>query len=188
MATYSSEYQDNLRRAIRDIKALDPLVTTLALTEKLNKRFNHSFDRRYIKKLEGKVSRQLMVEVDRTQIEQRLSAIRENYRAVSEPLRDIIYWNPDDHPGERKPAKKDVIEAVKTLVMLDIAVFNAETAHGLYKKTPQELANVVHYEPLPPEVRAVVIAAWVRGGLVPQATTERMVPLQIQASTDGATT
>ena len=34
------------------------------------------------------------------------------------------------------------------------------------KKPITELAKEVHYEPLPGEVRAVVIAAWQRGGLL----------------------
>jgi hypothetical protein len=175
MATYSSEYEENLRRTIRDLKALDPLITNIALTEKLSKRFNHSFDPRYIKRLSGKVSRQTLIELDRTQIEQRLKFTQENYRMVRERLCEIIYWNPDDHPGERKPANKDVIEAGKNVVMLDIAVLHAEIANGLYKKPIEEIAKTIHYEPLPGEVRAVVIAAWQRGGLLPKAAVEEMV-------------
>jgi hypothetical protein len=64
MATYNSTYEANLRRAIRDIKELDPLITNLALAERLSEKFNHSFDRAYITKLANKVDRQLMVEID----------------------------------------------------------------------------------------------------------------------------
>ena len=71
MATYSQTYEENLRRTIRDIKALDPLITNVGLTEKLSKHFNHSFDPRYIKKLSSKVDRQVMVEADRAKIEER---------------------------------------------------------------------------------------------------------------------
>jgi hypothetical protein len=38
------------------------------------------------------------------------------------------------------------------------------------------LAKDVRYEPLPPEVRTAVIAAWTRGGLLPEAAIEQMVP------------
>jgi hypothetical protein len=38
------------------------------------------------------------------------------------------------------------------------------------------LAREIHYEPLPPEVRTIVIAAWTRGGLLPSATIGTMVP------------
>jgi hypothetical protein len=113
----------------------------------MQQRFNHSFDTRYIAKPAKKVDRALLAEVDRTQIKQRLTGIRENYRAVRQRLHDIIYWNADDHPGERKPANKDVIEAAKNIVMLDLAVLNAELANGLYKKPITEIAKAFTYEP-----------------------------------------
>ena len=34
----------------------------------------------------------------------------------------------------------------------------------MYKKPVEVLAREIHYEPLPPEVRTIVIAAWTRGG------------------------
>jgi hypothetical protein len=44
------------------------------------------------------------------------------------------------------------------------------------------LAREIHYEPLPPEVRTIVIAAWTRGGLLSAATGERMVPVEPEAT------
>jgi hypothetical protein len=151
MATYSSEYEENLRRVIRDLKAFDPLITNIALTEKLSKRFNHSFDPRFIKRLSDKVGRQTLVELDRTTIEQRLKFTHENYRMVREKLCEIIYWNPDEHPGERKPANKDIIEAAKSIVILDIAVLHAEVSNGLFKKPIEAMAAEIRYEPVPTE-------------------------------------
>ena len=60
--------------------------------------------------------------------------------------------------------------------MLDLALLKAEIDNGLYKKPVEALAREIRYDPLPPETRAVVIAAWVRGGLLPKATIEGMVP------------
>jgi hypothetical protein len=50
----------------------------------------------------------------------------------------------------------------------------------MYKKPIDVLAREVHYEPLPPEVRAVFIAAWSRGGLLPKATIQQMVPAKTE--------
>jgi hypothetical protein len=47
---------------------------------------------------------------------------------------------------------------------------------GMYKKPIDALAKEIHYEPLPGEVRAVIIAAWTRGGLLPRAAIEKMMP------------
>ena len=42
-------------------------------------------------------------------------------------------------------------------------------------------------EPLPGEVRTVIISSWVRGGLLPKSVIEQMVPaLPTHAATDGA--
>ena len=35
----------------------------------------------------------------------------------------------------------------------------------MYKKPVEMIAREIHYEPLPDEMRAVIIASWKRGGL-----------------------
>ena len=63
--------------------------------------------------------------------------------------------------------------------MMDLALLQAEAAAGLYKKPIEVLTREIHYEPLPPEVRMVIIAAWKRGGMLPMATVEEIVPARI---------
>jgi hypothetical protein len=75
-------------------------------------------------------------------------------------------------------ANRDVNEAAKNIVMMDLAILQAEAAAGMYKKPIEVLAREVHYEPLPNEVRAVVIAAWIRGGLLPKAVIQKIVPIK----------
>jgi len=102
-----------------------------------------------------------------------LQVAREKFRLASERLLHIILWQPDaDNPLSRQPLNKDVIDAAKNFAMLDLALVQAEIANGLYKKPIEQLTEEVHYEPLPAEVRTVVIAAWQRGGLLPKATVE----------------
>jgi hypothetical protein len=60
--------------------------------------------------------------------------------------------------------------------MLDLAILQAEAAAGMYKKPIEVLSREVHYEPLPSEVRTIVIAAWTREELLPRAAIEQMVP------------
>jgi hypothetical protein len=71
---------------------------------------------------------------------------------------------------------RDRVEAAKTVVMLDLALLKAEIETGIYKKPIEVLAKEIRYDPLPDDVRTVIIAAWSRGGLLPAATIERMVP------------
>lgn len=55
-------------------------------------------------------------------------------------------------------------------------ILQAEAAAGMYKKPVEVLAREIHYGPLPGKVRAVVIAAWQRGGLLPKEAVEKFVP------------
>jgi hypothetical protein len=58
-------------------------------------------------------------------------------------------------------------------------------AAGMYKKPIELLAKGIHYEPLPPGIRAIVIAAWQRGGLLSATTVERIVPTSLMDTKDG---
>jgi hypothetical protein len=168
-----------IRRAIRDARALDPLINVSALQRTLEKKFQRTFARDYVGRLLHKVAREGLMEADRTQIEERLAQTRENYRLIRERLLKIVYWTPESAAkGIKPPFHAEIIDAAKTIVMLDLALLKAEIDNGLYRKPVEALAREIRYEPLPPEVRTVVIAAWQRGGLLPAAMVEGMVPMQ----------
>ena len=178
----SPTYEVRIKREIRDAIAIDPIATVPELVERLNKRLNHSFDPRYIKKLRDKVSKQLIVESDRTSLEDRMRITKENYRISREALLKIL--NPPE--GERQAPARDRVEAAKALVMLDLAVFKAEIETGMHTKPIEEMAKAIQYDPLPDEVRLLVIAAWKRGSMLPEHTIEQMVPaLPMHATTHG---
>lgn len=169
--------EEKIRRTIRDARARDPLITVVGVQDELQHKLNRTFDRKYLKKLYEKVARESRVELDRMQIEQRMSFTRENYRMMREELLKIVYWTPDDNlQGMPKPLAKDRIEAAKNVVMMDLALLNAEIANGMYKKPIEVLAKEIHYDPLPDDVRIVVIQSWRNFGLLPEATIQEMVP------------
>ena len=128
---------------------------------------------RYTKRLRDKVTRQLVVESDRMQIEQRMTITRENHRISRDAPLQII-------PSHA--SSKDRVEAAKALVMLNLAVFKAELETGIFKKPVDATATEFQYDSLPNEVRTVVIAAWSREGLLPRAAIEQMVPTKEPAS------
>jgi hypothetical protein len=163
-----------LRREIRDARALDPLISVSALEQRLEKKFDRGFSYRYIAKLADKIARQALIEADRTQIEERLAFTRENYRMVREQLMKIVCWQPEY--GGKKPWHSEVTEAGKAIVAMDLAILKAEIDNGLYKRPIEAIAREIRYEPLPDDIRAVIIASWKRGGLLPAATIEGMVP------------
>jgi hypothetical protein len=169
--------EEEIRRVIRDERAKDPLITVGRLEKALEAHFNRGFAYNYVAKIADKVAREGLIEVDRTQIEQRIAFTRENYRMMREELLKIVYWSPETAPdGVPKPLARDRIEAAKNVVMMDLALLQAEAAAGMYKKPIDVIAREFQYEPLPPDVRMVIIAAWKRGGMLPAAAIEEMVP------------
>jgi hypothetical protein len=60
--------------------------------------------------------------------------------------------------------------------MMDLALLSAEIANGMYKKPVNALAQEIHYEPLPEDMRIVVIRSSKIFGMLPRAAIEKMVP------------
>jgi hypothetical protein len=173
-------FEQKIRSQILDELAIKPVITMTALKERIENVFGRGFGYEYIRILVYKVRNEIVVEIDRTQIEQRMAFTRENYRLMREELLKIVYWKVGD--PDPKPLARDKIEAAKNVGMLDLAILNAEAAAGMYKKPVEALAREFRYDPLPPEVRAVVVAAWIRGDMLPKATVEAMVPIASQAA------
>jgi hypothetical protein len=152
--------EQEIRRAIRDERARDPIIPITKLQENLERRFCREFKRTYLTKLCNKVARQTMVEIDRAKIEERMAFTRENYRLMREELLTIVYWNRNTaDEGAPRPQARDVVEAAKTIAMLDLAILKAEIETGMYKKPIEAIAKEIRYDPLPDDVRTVIIAA-----------------------------
>ena len=177
-------FEEKIRHEIRDELAKKPTLTMTALKENIEKTFGRGFDATYIRRLTGKVRNEIVHDVDRATIEPRLAELRENYRVMREELLKIVYWNPLTHDmaGLPKPLARDRVEAAKSVVMLDLAVLNAEAAAGMFKKPIDAIVKEYQYEPLPDEVRAVIVASWKRGGLLPAAVIDKMVPSRPEAT------
>ena len=170
-------FEDKIRHSIRDELAKKPTITMTGLKEQLEKEYGRDFHHSYVRKLVGKVRNEINYEIDTAKIEPRLAFTRENYRMMREELMKIVYWKPENNEvGLSKPLARDRVEAAKSVVMLDLAILNAEAAAGRYKKPVELLAKEIHYDPLPEEVRIVVIQSWKNFGTLPAAAIEEMVP------------
>jgi hypothetical protein len=170
-------FEEKIRQSIRNELAKKPTVTMLALKEQMQKEFGRDFHFSYLRKLVGKVRNEISYEIDTARIEPRMAEMRENFRVMREKLLEIVYWTPEDHrEGMPKPLARDRVEAAKSVVMLDLAILNAEAAAGMYKKPIADIAKQFQYEPLPGEVRVAVIAAWQRGGLLSADKIDHIVP------------
>ena len=63
--------------------------------------------------------------------------------------------------------------------MLGLALLNAEIANGMYKKPAEVLAKAIPYEPLPPDMREVIMRRCRNFDMLPPATVEQMVPARL---------
>src|SRR3984893_224199 len=144
-------FEQKIRHSIRDELAKKPTITMVRLKEQLEKEYGRDFHHTYIRKLVGKVRNEISYEIDTAKIEPRLAFTRENYRMMREALLQIVYWTPENGtPGVPKPLAKDRVEAAKSVVMLDLAILNAEAAAGMPKKPIELLAKEIDYEPPAP--------------------------------------
>ena len=101
-------------------------------------------------------------------------AVRRNATPASRTSRgsrDQFKFKADSVPG---PLARDRIEAAKNIVMMDVALLNAEIKRHVQeaRRNPRR----IRYEPLAPDVRAVIVQSWRNFGLLPAAPIEEMVP------------
>jgi hypothetical protein len=74
----------------------------------------------------------------------------------------------DNQVGLPKPLARDRVDPAKAVATLDLALLKAEIECRIYKRPIEDIAKDFPYEPLQGEVRAVIIAAWQRGGMLPR--------------------
>ena len=67
-------------------------------------------------------------------------------------------------------------DELRSEAMLEL---KAEIEPGMHKKPIELLARDIRCEPLPPEIRMVIIAAWQRGRFLPRATIEQKMPSKL---------
>lgn len=174
MPARKPEVEDTIKRAIRDAKAIDPLITRDKLLDTLEKKFNHTFDHRYIAKLSDKVFRQVREEANHKAVEHRLTEIRETFRIGRSKLMQIIYWD-SSNTSMKQPFAEEVVKAVHALVQLDLAILNAELDAGLYRKDAETIKEELRYKPLPGEIREQIVLTYRRWGRLPMLEVEEIV-------------
>lgn len=70
--------EEEIRRIVRDERAKDSLISVSGLEHALEKHFNRGFSHQYVSKIADKVSREGLIEMDRTRIVKRMTFTREN--------------------------------------------------------------------------------------------------------------
>jgi hypothetical protein len=171
-------FEDKIRAEVRLALAKSPTLSMTALKEHLEKVFGRDFHFSYLNKIVGKVMGEARNDIDRAKINNRLIQLRQTHQVARERLLKVLYWTEDDK-DLKKPLTRDIVEAAKNIVMLDIAVLNAEVANGLYKNLDDAAgAGAVRYPALPSEQRQHIVSAFQKWGMLPPGTVQRLVAEQ----------
>lgn len=123
-----------LRRAIRDAIALEPLIDTRSLTLVVSKRVRRDVSRNYVMKLLRKVRGEMKYEMDNVDVVKRITEIRDRFRLLSHELARIAFWQPGSTPGDRGPSMREKTTAINSLVKLDQTLLAIEMDAGIYRR------------------------------------------------------
>jgi len=166
--------EEKIKRAIRDILVVDPLISITKLQDTLFEKGYRSangtiLDWRYIQKLKQKVHRATIEQTDRTKVSERMTEMKERYRLMLERLMRIVYYNDEmKKEGFNPPSIREQINAINSIIRLDVTLFNSELDAGLFERHLGTLEVEQRNRPLPPELKAVMLKAFVNWGIVPK--------------------
>ena len=165
MGAYSDAKQEYHKSRIRDIMILKPSASVEGIQRSLEQ---SSMDplvlhRDYIRKLTKKIKKERIVKIDRADIKERISSMRETYELVSEQMWRILLDGTADGKG-RVAAGKVIVDAQKILL-------EAEMTAGVYDRKPLTIAidhtgTVEHIHRLDPEIKAPIMKALENYGII----------------------
>lgn len=155
MPKLSHAHETEIRRAIRDSIALDPLFSLKSLLGILEKRFNHAYDHEYIARLLKKVHAEATPNLDRQQVSDRLRKVRETMRLGQENLLKLAYGQANN--GGMISAR-DRIAAWRAVALLEKLQLDAELDLRIYERTsPIGEMDAFRSRAIPAEIREIML-------------------------------
>lgn len=156
------EKEEILKTTIRNVIALNPLVSIRKMQELVEHNTGHSISDKYLSRLMQKIRRKAIIESDRKKISERLSEVREKYRVLMEDLARTIYWKPEflNQYGTQAPSNKERIMAMKLLAQMELALFKVELDVGTFENRQLAVSEMLQQGILPAELHEQVIGVF----------------------------
>jgi hypothetical protein len=173
--------EESLKLAVRDIVGRNPLIAVRALQNELKERGfitaqGNPLDWQYVAKVVRKLNREKAVAVDTQKASERIAITKERYRLMVEVLWRIIDWK-DEYVEKYRlmpPKPSDVINAVDTLIKLDIAILKCEMDLGIFdRKLGTMDLNVYRAVPLNPDKAKLIVGAFGAWGITLDVPVQR---------------
>jgi hypothetical protein len=172
-----NQQEDKIKRAIRDIVTIDPLISITKLQDALfDKKFktaqNTPLDWHYVSKLRNKIHRQSVEAVSQQTAVTRIAEFKERYRLVFERLLRIAFYSDElKKEGMQPPSYRDQIVALNSIIKMDLSIFNAELDAGIFERHLGTLEIEKRAQPLPIELKEAMMKAFRNWGLIPTENT-----------------
>jgi hypothetical protein len=169
----SAEQEHQLKLAIRDEVAKNPVISVLQLQGALHKRGfktaeGNPLHWHYLAKLVRKLNRERAMAVDAQKINERLAITKERYRVIIEKMWKIIDYKFSyiESDGLYPPDADQIMKAANTIIKLDLAILKAEMDAGIFdRKLGSVDVNVYRAVPLDPELAERIAAGFKRWGI-----------------------
>lgn len=156
------QQEAHLRETIRDALALDPLMTVRRLQVIVKSNTRRTISDKYLMKLLHKVRREIVIQSDNKKLTARLAEVRERHATLRKQLLRIAYWSPvgsADH-GITRPRASEQINAIKTVVQMDLDLLKTELEIGIYEDRRTALEEMLREGLLPQELHEQVVGVF----------------------------
>lgn len=155
MPKVSESNELEVRRAIRDAYAIDPLITQRKVMQFVEKKIGRAISWDYLTRLLKKVKGDARPRFDKEKLEPRVQEMRETFRIARENLIQIAYGQtlPIPTQGER-------MTAWRTIGMLGKLLLDAEMDLGIFDRKLGTLDVDHRLRPLEPENRDLIVKAF----------------------------
>lgn len=157
MVKITEHKEAHLRRTIRDILALDPLISMAGLQRAMEKKTNRPIDEAYLKKLVRRVTGELAVVADREKVEERIGTLRETNRLIREELFRIAF---PDTKNLNPPGVTERRKALEAIARIDNAQVKLEMDLGLFTRHIGQLDVDHRVHPIEDITRENIIKAF----------------------------
>jgi hypothetical protein len=189
----TAEQEHQLKLAIRDVIARNPIISVVQLQNALKARgfvtaAGNPLDWVYVSKLVRKLNREKAMAVDLQKVNERLAETKERYRVIIDKLWQIIDYKFEylELYGMPPPSTDEVLKAANMIIKLDLAILKAEMDAGIFDRKLGTLdVNVYRAVPLEPEKAMQIAEAFKRWGIdltIPQQRPKLIESLSADAN------
>ncbi len=156
------EKENFLKSNVRDIIAINPLVSIRKMQEMVERNTGRPISDKYVVKLMHKVRREALIQSDRKKLNVRLAEVRERYRVLMENLNRTIYWKRQyfQDYGLDEPTYAERLQAIKLIAKLDLDLFKAELSAGMFEDRRIAVEEMLQQGVLPTELREQVVGVF----------------------------